>query len=103
MVERTKLILPKRAPVELDTTFIYDRAHDLWHLSMQDGAYVATAPSWSTETWTFTGTETDGAVKESVRLVYTSLGVGAYRSDYQSLRNGGWQTFSGATCKRIVP
>ncbi len=103
MIERTKLVLQKRPPVELDTTFVYDSAHGLWHLTMQNGAYVATAPSWSTDTWMFTGTETNGDLKEAIRLVYTSLGNGAYRVDYQTRREGRWQTFSGATCKRSIP
>jgi hypothetical protein len=103
IVEHTKLVLPKRAPVELDATFVYDPARHLWNLSMQNGAYVATAPSWSTDTWTFTGTEANGGLKEAIRLVYTSLGDGAYRVDFQTRHQGSWQTFSGATCKRSIP
>ena len=103
MVERTTLHLPHRPPVELDTTFTYSPALGRWSLSMQHGAYTATAPQWSQPTWTFEGYEADADPRGRVRLVYTSLGPDAYRSDYQALNKGTWQTFSGATCKREVP
>jgi hypothetical protein len=103
MLERTTLHLPHRPPVELDTTFVYDPQRDRWGLSMQKGAYVATAPPWSTATWTFAGTEVDGDPHRNVRLVYTSLGPDAYRSDYEALIKNAWQTFSGATCRREIP
>jgi hypothetical protein len=103
MVERTTLHLANRQPVELDTTFVYNPQHRSWKLSMQGGAYIASAPGWSQSTWIFQGEEADESPHRSVRLVYTSLGPDAYRSDYQALNQSSWKTFSGATCKREIP
>jgi hypothetical protein len=101
--ERTKLVLAKRPPVELDTLFTYSPKHDRWTVSLQDGKYVGTAPAWSNDTWTFNGTYIEGAEKRPVRLVYTSLGADAVRIDFQAVAPDGWRTFSGATCKREIP
>jgi hypothetical protein len=103
MEEKTMLRLPKRPPVELDTSFEFDPVRGVWKLSMQKGAYVATAPVWDGATWSFKGIESDADPHRPVRLVYTSLGPDAYRSDYQAQNHGSWETFSGATCKRQIP
>lgn len=101
--EKTMLRLPKRPPVELDTSFEFDQGHGVWKLSMQKGAYLATAPVWDGATWSFKGIESDADPHRVVRLVYTSLGPDAYRSDYEAQNHGNWETFSGATCKRQIP
>ncbi len=101
--EKTTLHLPKRPPVELDTTFEFLPRRKAWVLIMQKGAYIATAPVWSSGNWIFKGIESDAEPHRVVRLVYTSLGADAYRSDYEAKNNSGWETFSGATCKREIP
>jgi len=101
--ERTKLMLPKHAPVELDSLFSFSRARNRWTVSLQDGKYVGVAGPWSTDTWTFEGTYVEGDEKRPVRLVYLSLGADAVRIDYRTPQGGSWRTFSGATCKRTIP
>jgi hypothetical protein len=102
--ERTTLHLPHQPSIELDSEFVFDRRFNRWGLSMEQGAFTAAGPAWSTGSWVLVGIETDTNPHRTVRLVYTSLGPDAYRSDFQSLTKGGsWRTFSGATCRRMIP
>jgi hypothetical protein len=103
ILERTMLQLPKRPAAKLESVFRYNPKSASWTVSVQSGLFSGTAPVWSGTTWAFDGLYVAGGELRPVRLVYTSLGDGAMRIDYETNRAGFWRTFSGATCSRRMP
>lgn len=108
---------PNGTPVEIDETYHFDAAANVWNWSLsqptgpefrQDG----TAPPWTAEQWVFAGSTFAVAIppngsiepprtsKEDLQMVYTALGATALRREFERNRDGRWVTFSASTCTK---
>ncbi len=88
-------------------TFRYDPVKATWELSAPMNRFFDVmqlgAEQWRTQQWVFTGTQTVQNVARPTRIVYTSLGPGAYRREHQSENGGAWQADGAFVCRRLSP
>ena len=85
-------------------TFAFDRARAMWTLSSAPnplfGGLQLTGGRWSGDRWVLTGTEVVQNVPRPVRIVYTSLGSGAFRREHQAPSSGSWVNDGEFVCER---
>jgi len=75
---------------------------------------VARATPWTGEQWIFEGTNSKTPLPapgsdvppqtnvRALRMVFTALGDGAFRRDFERIENGTWVTSNLSTCKRLI-
>jgi len=94
------LALSKSGKEQVDETYWFDRAHELWSVAIGKDIYAGLARPWAGQKWIFdspTAAKTRGKVS---RLVYEDLGDDAFRRDFQVPDAGTWHTVLAETCSR---
>jgi len=88
-------------------TFGYDPVKATWQLSAPMNRFFDLmqlgAQRWGAQQWVFTGTQTVQNVARPTRIVYTSLGPGAYRREHQSETGVAWKADGAFVCRRASP
>jgi hypothetical protein len=87
----------------IDEAFVWDPLAARWRATVAGGAFVGSAPRWTGEAWTFSGSASTGGHTYDGRMVFTALGPNAFRRDFELERDGRWQIYSLETCSRDLP
>ena len=85
-------------------TFVFDPTRGTWTLSAPPnplfGGLKLSGARWSGDRWVLTGTEVVQNVPRPVRIVYTSLGNGAFRREHQAPSGSAWVNDGEFVCER---
>jgi hypothetical protein len=104
---------------EFDEQYRFDPGTAVWTWTAAlphrtDFQESGTAGPWTAQTWVFDGTlslksprvfdslqEPTPVEKQTVRMVYTSLGDNVFQRDFEFYQKGLWVIRSSGTCKRV--
>jgi hypothetical protein len=90
---------------EFDETYRFDSGSSTWkwesHLrSASNFNESGTAGPWTTDKWTFEGTQDSGQASEPIHMVYTKQSNSAFTREFETSVNGTWLPQNASSCTR---